>query len=230
MRVFFVGVCSFALASCLNNKSEKAESSDIDPQRIYHDYRITAEEERENVTIVLQYRDEEDGEPLTLDEAVSVKLDGVNLQPDSARLSGAYYEAERPLTEFQGSHTISLTDSKNKEHKAEFNFQPFTLAQELPERVSKKPFSIRLSNFPTDQRTVRLVMIDTSFASPDINEDFVIKNAEIRIGNDKLANLALGPVNMEIHFEEVRPLNKISREGGRLQVSYSLRRQFELVR
>jgi hypothetical protein len=157
-------------------------------------------------------------------------LDGVNLQPDSTKLSGAYYEAERPLAQFQGNHVISLTDSKNKEHKAEFAFQPFTLAEEIPAKVAKKPFSIRLANFPKDLDQVRLVMIDTSFASPDVNEEIGIENGEIRIENDKLANLALGPINLEIYFEEVRPLRKISREGGRLQVFYSLRRQFELVR
>lgn len=230
MKVFFVVVCSLALASCLNNKAEKEESKGIDPQTIFHDYRITAEEDRENVTIMLQYRIGKDGDPLSLNEALSVKLDGTPLQPDSTRLSGAYFEAERPLAEFAGNHTISLTDARNKEHKAEFNFQPFTLAEEIPERVPKKPFSIRVSNFQEGEGEVRLVMIDTSFASQDVNEDIVIENGEIRIGNDKLANLALGPVNMEIHFEEVRPLRKISREGGRLQLSYSLRRQFELTR
>jgi len=207
---------------------EKEASSGIDPQTIYHDYRITAEEDRENVTIVLQYRDGEDGAPIGLDEALGVKLDGADLQPDSTRLSGAYYEAERPLADFSGNHTITLTDARNKVHKAKFRFQPFTLAEEIPERVPKKPFSIRLNNFPEGE--ARLVMIDTSFVSPDINEDIVIKNGEISIGNDKLANLAFGPVNMEIHFEETKPLKKISREGGRILISYSLRRQFELTK
>jgi hypothetical protein len=230
MRVLFVLACfAFCFSSCLSNRQEE-KNTGVHPDLIYHDYKLTAEEGREEVTLMLQYRlGGEDGDPFLLDGSGKVSLDGMELKPDSAKLAGTFYEVSRPMEQFSGKHTIVFTDSREKEHKAEFRFEPFTLANEVPEQTLKRPFTIKLNNVPANPITIRLVMIDTSYGTTDVNEDLLIQNGEISIDNEKLANLASGPVTLEIYREEIVPLKGFSKEGGRISMTYGLRRQFEFI-
>ena len=229
MRVWFAFICLvFLLPSCLNNGDEAVKG--VDPEAIFHDYKISAEEGREEVTVVVQYRlGGKEGRPLLLDNPSKVSLDGTMLNPDSARLAGAFYEISIPLTSLGGKHAFVFTDSRQKEHKTEFRFEPFSLADEIPDQVRKKPLNLRLTNFPSGPTTVRLVVIDTSFATPDINEDLLVENSEIRIDDEKLANLSNGPITLEVYREEEKQLKGVSKKGGRILMTYSLRRQFEFV-
>lgn len=230
MRVLPIPVLLlFCLTSCLN-KAENGNDKDVNPEQIYYDYKVSAEEGREEVTVMLQYRlDGEDGIAQALEEPSKVSLDGTELMPDSAKLTGAFYEAIKPMEDFKGKHTIVFTDSRNKNHEEEFNFEPFTLASELPEQIRKSPFTIQLADIPYSLTRVHLVMIDTSYATADVNEEIVIEKGEIHIDEEKLANLSTGPVTLEIYREEKRPLKNASKAGGRILITYSLRRQFELV-
>ena len=230
MRVFCLFLALVLLFTSCQNNAEKKEAEGINPNAIYYDYRVWGEEEKENVTVMLQYRyGEEDGEAIFLDEPSKVSLDGMELKPDSAKLTGVFYEAIKPISEFKGAHTIVFTDSRQKEHKVEFSFQPFTLASELPAQVKKRPFIIKLANFPEKRTRIQLVMIDTSYITPDVNEEFEIERGEISIDKDKLANLFVGPVTLEIYLEEEKNLRSASRAGGRILITYGLRRQFEFV-
>ena len=230
MRLMFALVCLlFVLTSCLSNNAEERKEG-VSPETIFHDYKITAEEGREEVTVMVQYRlGGQEGTPLLLDEPSAVSLDGAVLKPDSAKFAGAFYEKSLPVATFSGEHTFIFTDSRDKEHKTTFRFVPFALADEIPEQVSKKPLSLKLANFPSNPTTVRLVMIDTSFATPDINEDVLIEKGEIRIDERRLANLAKGPITLEIYREEEKKLKDVFKTGGRILMTYSLRRQFEFV-
>lgn len=229
MRVLIGCVCLvFCLTSCVNNKQE--EPGGVHPDIIYHDYKLTADEDRGEVTMLLQYRlNGPDGDPFLLDAPSKVSLDGMELKPDSAKLAGTFYEFSRPIEAFKGSHTIVFTDSRSKEHEAEFSFEPFQLAEEIPEALPKKPFVIELDNVSPGGTKVRLVMIDTAFQTADVNEELEIKNGRIQITPDYLVNLATGPITLEIYTEEEKPLKGISRQGGRVAITYGIRRQFEFV-
>lgn len=217
------------LGSCQNNSQTEKETG-FNPKTIYHDYKISGEEGREEVTILLQHRlGGGDEETVFLDDS-RISLDDMELKPDSAKLAGTYYEIQRPAKEFKGKHTISFTDSRDKEHKAGFSYQPFTLAEEMPEQVNKKPFRLRLKDFPAGSAKLQLVMVDTSFGSKDVNEEVVVHNGELAITEKQLSNLSLGPITLELHYEEELPLDDFSRKGGRILITYSLRRQFEFVR
>lgn len=220
---------AFLLTSCLSNNREEANSG-VDPNMIFHDYKITAEEGLEDVTVMVQCRlGGKDGTPVLLEEPSKLSLDGAMLYPDSAKLAGAFYEKSLPVTSFAGEHTLVFTDSRKKQHTTKFQFEPFDLAQEIPDRVSKKPLLLKLSNFPAKPTNVRLVMFDTSFVTPDINEELLVEHGEIRIDETRLANLANGPITLEIYREEEKTLKGISRKGGRVFITYSLRRQFEFT-
>lgn len=230
MRTFsFLCFLIFILLSCTNN-TEIGSGKDVDPESIYYDYRVWAEEGKDDVTVMLQYRfGGEDGTTLVMEEPGKVVLDGVELTADSARLTGAFYEMVKPVKEFLGPHTIVFTDRNKKEHREEFQFQPFTLAAEFPEKLKKEPFTVKLKDFPSAPTTIQLTMTDTSFASKDVNEEILIERGEIRIDSNKLKKLTTGPVSFEIFWDNERPVKNASKEGGRLLISYGLRRQFELV-
>jgi hypothetical protein len=57
----------------------------------------------------------------------------------------------------------------------------------------------------------------------------MIRGGEIKVNEQKLAALSKGPVTLEIYTEEERPLKNASKKGGRILITYGLRRQFELV-
>jgi hypothetical protein len=229
MRKLLVLILTISLAACTNN-AEIGSAKDVNPESIYYDYRLWAEEGKDDATLMLQYRfGGENGTTLVLEEPCKVTVDGVPLQADSAKLAGAFYEMIRPLKEFTGKHTIVFTDANNKEHREEVNFQPFTLAAEFPEKLKKEPFTIKLNNFPSTPTNIRLVMTDTAFGSKDVNEEMLIEKGEIAVGMGKLNALEKGPVTLEIYLEDEKPLKNSSKEGGRMLVTYSVKRQFELV-
>ncbi|HEY0041550.1 MAG TPA: hypothetical protein VGB71_12840 [Flavisolibacter sp.] len=229
MRVLLGAFCVFfCLTSCLNNKQD--DPTAMHPDVIFHDYKLTADEDRGDVTMMLQYRlNGPEGEPFLLNEPSKVSLDGIELKADSAKLAGTFYEFSRPIQDFRGSHTIIFTDSRGKEHKAAFAFEPFMLAEELSEQISKSPFAIKLADFPKDPTPIRLVMIDTAYATTDVNEEMRIRDGIVPIDGQKLANLVKGPITLEVYREEEKPLQGISKKGGRISITYGLRRQFELV-
>ena len=219
----------FSLAACDNN-AEIGKAKDVKPESIYYDYKIWAEEGKEEATIMLQYRfGGEHGTTLVLDDPATVMFDGVELKVDSAKLTGAFYEVVKPVKELKGNHTIVFTDMNGKEHKENFSFEPFTLAAEFPEKVKKEPFTVKLNGFPPEPTNVRLVMTDTAFASKDVNEERVIERGELRIDSNELAALTKGPVTFEIYIEEEKPLKNPSKEGGRILITYGLKRHFEFI-
>ena len=118
---------------------------------------------------------------------------------------------------------------RGKEHKEDFSFEPFALAAEFPEKVKKAPFTVKLNRFPTEATNVRLVMTDTAFGSKDVNEEMVIRNGELRIDSNELSALTKGPITFEIYIEEEKPLKNASKKGGRILITYGLKRHFEFV-
>ena len=230
MRVFlFFFFLLFLFTSC-GNKADIGKVTDVKPEAIYYDYKIWGEEGKDDVTVMLQFRfGSKDGPALILDEPSKVTLDGVKLQGDSVSITGAFYELVKPLNEFRGEHTIIFTDSRKGEHKEEFNFLPFSLITELPEEIENRPFTIQLKDFPQQPTGIRLVMIDTSYQTMDVNEEIVIKEGQIPITANHLSALSAGPVTLEIYREEETPLKNASKKGGRLLMTYGLRRQFTLM-
>src|SRR3712207_5845550 len=84
-------------AGCTN--AEIGSSKDVASDGVYADYKIWAEEGKETVTVLLQYRmGGPDGTTLVLEPPGGVAFDGAPLKVDSAGITGAYYEASFPLS------------------------------------------------------------------------------------------------------------------------------------
>jgi hypothetical protein len=215
----------FFLFSCTSN--EIGNSKDVNPDAVFFDYKIWADESREDVTVNLQYRmGGKNGTTLVLDEPSNVLFDGEQLQPDSAKVTGAYYEIQRPFSSFAGKHTITFTDLNKKEYKEEFEFVPFTIDSISPVMHRGDLVFTFKGLDPVDYLNV--ILTDTSFTSADINDMDSIRDGKLIISANRLSALVNGPINLQFYKEIVKPLKSSTKEGGKLFISYGLKREFEL--
>lgn len=217
-------ICIF---SCTNDKAKHYK--EVNPESIYFDYQIRGEEEKEFVTCMFQFRYGEDDETtLVLEEPSKVVLDGEILKSDSAKYSGTYYEVNIDKQEFTGNHTITFTDIKGKQYTEDFIFSPFSLEQDLPDTIKRDSFSIYLQNVKKGTR-IRCVFTDTVFVSDGINKVRKIDSSgRLHFTRKELSALKSGPITLLLNLEEDRRLKNATKEGGRLSISYALRRDFEL--
>src|SRR6186713_2633162 len=158
----------FSLFSCTSD--EIGNSKDVNPDAVFFDYEVWAEEGKEDVTVNLQYRmGGKNGTTLVLDEPSKVILDGEQLKVDSAKITGAYYEVQRPLVSFMGKHTINFTDLNKKEYNEEFEFTPFSLDPEVPSILNRGDLVFDFIGLDSVD-VLSVTLTDTSFTSDDIND------------------------------------------------------------
>src|SRR5699024_3246876 len=109
--------------------------------------------------------------------SAKVFLDDVLLTADSARESGAFYEAQLPVEDFTGRHTIRYIDEAQKEHQEEFSFEPFQVS-DLEDVVSRKDLVLPLEGVKNGD-LLRVVMIDTAIDGEGVNEIDTIQNNQL---------------------------------------------------
>jgi len=216
----------FSLFSCTSN--EIGNSKDVNPDAVFFDYEIWAEEGKEDVTVNLQYRmGGKNGTTLVLDEPSKVILDGEQLKVDSAKVTGAYYEVQRPVASFAGKHTINFTDLNKKEYNEEFEFRPFSLEPDVPSTLNRGDLVFNFKGLePVDYLSV--ILTDTSYTSDDINDLDTIRNGRLVIKADRLSALINGPIHLQFFREQMLPLKNPTKEGGKFMITYGLKRDFEL--
>ncbi len=210
------------LFSCTNQSNQGADA-------VYADYAITAEEGSENVTCLFRfYNGSPNGATLVLEPPATVLLDDQPVPVDSAGLSGAFYEVQRPMVSFAGQHTILFKNADGKAFIEKFSFQPFSLTTEIDAAVPWGAITVQLSGLRQTEN-LRVLLIDTSFTTPDINDVQTVHNGRLVISPQALQNVTSGPVTLNLIKEEERPLQNGPGRGGKLSVTYSLSRQFELT-
>jgi len=231
-KICFPLLVSLLIVSCTGNfncnSNEIGNSKDVNPDVVFFDYSIRAEEGKEEVIVKLQYRmGGPNGTTLILDEPSKVELDGEKLPLDSAKLTGAYYEVLKSLPTFSGKHTIVFTDLNKKQYKEEFDFSPFTIDPPVPVSLSRGELVFDLKGLDSIDY-VRVVLTDTSFYSDDINEIDTVRNGKVVISAERLSTLTNGPINLEFYKEIEKPVENGTPEGGKIFITYGLKRGFEL--
>jgi len=214
------------LFSCTSD--EIGNSKDVNPDAVFFDYEVWAEEGKADVTVNLQYRmGGKNGTTLVLDEPSKVILDGEQLKLDSAKVTGAYYEVQKPLSSFTGKHTINFTDVNKKEYNEEFEFTPFTLEPDVPSTLNRGDLVFNFKGLDSVDY-LSVILIDTSFTSADINDVDTVRNGQLVIKADRLSALINGPIHLQFYREQTLPLKKATKEGGKFMITYGLKRDFEL--
>lgn len=227
-RFFILLVASvIVLSSCASN--EIGDSKDVNPEAVYFGYRVWGDEESGIVTVKLQYRfGGPDGTTLLLKDPAGVTFDGEPMHVDSSRFNGAYYELIKPAAEFNGKHEIVYTDHTERQYKQEFNFPFISLKTELPEEIKRNDIVFELNGAKENDR-VRILMTDTSFYSRGIDRIDSVKDGRLVVSKYDLADLMNGPIHLELIREQEKPLDDTTPEGGKLSLSYALKREFVLT-
>ena len=224
LSLFFVTVI---VAACNNADKTRERNTQA---KLFCDYKITGEEGHELVNCLFLFKQGgPEGRPVLLKDRANITLDGEIIYPDSAGLSGVIYDTTKPLSEFASKHNIVYTDVEGKAHSESFEFTPFSLAEEIPAKIEKASFTIRLNGLGEGKVPVRLVLADTAFATNDINEIVNVDNGNLLITDSMLQKLKAGPIFFEIVKEEEKNLRKESNTNGRIITSYGLKREFELT-
>ncbi len=227
IKQFFLGLLLMAatLTACNN---ENRESKGLNSGLVYTDYKISGEENKEAVTIFVQFRmGAKNGSTLVLEDGAKVELDGEQLRADSAGKSGAFYEVQKRLDEFSGTHTIVFTDVEGKEHPHEFEFFPFTLAEPIPAQVQRNAVIFNLEGLDSID-LIHIILTDTAFATDDINSIDTIRNGRLVINEQRLSGLKSGPVSLQLFRDKNQRVRKGGRTTGQVFTTYGLRREFEL--
>ena len=207
---------------------EIGSSKHVNPEAVFFDYEIWAEEGKEDVTVNLQYRmGGRNGTTLVLDEPSKVMLDGEQLQVDSAKVTGAYYEVQKPFTSFPGKHSITFIDLNRKEYKEEFEFNPFILDPDVPATLTRGDLIFNFKGLDSIAY-LNVILTDTSFNSADINDIDTVRDGRLMISAHRLSALVNGPINLQFHREMEKPIRNGTKEGGKLYIHYGLKREFEL--
>jgi len=215
------------VAAC-RNKDRLLKEAKYD--QLYFDYSVTAEEGDETVACVFQYRSGGEEGKATNIEPAKVLLDGNRVETDSAKLSGFFYEVQRPIDSFAGKHSIVFITPDDNEIRNEFEFFPFTVGKGLPERIKKKPFTIELKGFPKGERSVRLLLLDTAFESAGFNEMVPVIDGKVNIDAHILSSVKTGPVVLQLVSEEELALRRKNAVIGKISITYGLKREIQLVK
>lgn len=227
-RLFVLLLCILSISFVACTSNEIGNSEDVNPESIYFDYKIWGEEGNDNLTVKLQYRFAgENGTTLLLDGPGKVELDGEILKADSSKLTGVFYEIEKPVASFSGRHTITFTDGNNKQYKEVFLFEPITLTNPVPATIQRGDLVFEFNGL-SDDDNVRVLMTDTSYLSEEINRVDTVKNGRLIISKEELMALTNGPVHLEITKEIERSVKNGTPEGGKISISYGLKREFIL--
>lgn len=215
------------LTSC-KSKDKKTEPQ-LDIQSIYFDYKITAEEGYDNLTVLLKFRDEnKTGDPFTMPEGMKVMLDDEELVADSSAMNGTFYEVNKPIQDFTGKHKIVLSGTGGDDYTEEFTFSPVELLTVFPESVPKEDLQLEFTGLEKTDR-IRLLMTDTIFFNDGVNRIDTVLNNQLVISKNDLDKLASGPVLLEFIREFERPVDIGEKIKGRLRINYTLRRTINLV-
>lgn len=197
----------------------------MNPDALWFDYQVTGKEGNDNLTIMLQYKyGGEDGDAIA---AGNVLLDGEILPADSTKMTGVFYELHKPIASFTGNHHILFTDFNNKQYKEEFNFQPVVLSVLIADTLQRSELVFKLEGLEKEDY-IRVLLTDTSFINNGINRVDKLINGNLLISKADLESLANGPVQLELIREQERKVKNATEEGGRLLITYSLKREFFL--
>jgi hypothetical protein len=221
---FFFIILTVIISSCKNSDKNVT----VDPDTIFFDYKITGQEGDDKLTVMLQYKDgDEEGKAFAIEKPGAVLLDGESIPGDSTKRTGPFYEVNKPIASFAGKHTIVFTSPANKEYKEEFEFQPLSLITLITDSLQRDSLVFEFEGLESEDY-IRVVMTDTVFENDGINRVDTVINGRLIISKNDLQSLENGPVQLEFIREYERPVKKGTEQGGRLRITYGLKREFIL--
>ena len=215
---------SVLLMACLGTTGQ-----DADPDELFFDYKIWGEEGNDSVTVMLFFREEgPTGPTVRISEPGFVQLDGERLLPDSNLMTGVFYTVRKDVNQFTGKHSILYTDVNKKTYREDFDFRPFRLKGPFSDTLRRARLNIQLEGLDK-MDFVRVLLSDTSYPGEAIERLDTIWNNQLIISKSALSYLNSGPIFFELSKEDEWPVEKGTRAGGLVSVTYTLRRELFLL-
>lgn len=228
MRWCWALALGLLFAGCNEEEAAPAKKG-ISARDLYLEYQVWGDEARGYVNVLVQVRRRNNrGQTIRMDPPGFVKLDDEVLQPDSSRMTGVFYETQKPLEAFAGRHTLTVAHAKDEQVSDEFEYTPFTLATPLEGRVRREGLVLKLNGLKADDK-VRVTLVDTVFRTQDINELVPVVGGRLQLTAEQLREVKGGPVTLLLFKEEDRPIDNPALRGGKMAVTYGLMREFELA-
>ena len=221
MRLLYFLFLGLVLWGCgANDKEPLADASAADAESTYA---VTATEDG-LVTVLIQFGGADAVAQRRLQPDEAVVVDGEAVPADSSSVGGVFYELQKPLADFLGTHVITLTKSSKALYRDSFSIDPFFVPDTLAPLSFNEPLVLPLENF-TDT-AVRVLLVDTDFASADINETYPVVDGRLQIPAAHLqASLVPGPAVLELYLEK-----EMEKGRRKLNYSYSVKRDVVLLR
>jgi len=210
------------LSACANNEPDQPK--EMNNGNFYFDYTVVGDEENNDVTVKLQYRS--NGRSWLIPNPGKVELDGEVMAADSSRRNGYWYEVNKPLDEFEGQHQIVFTNN-GKTFKEVFDFSLMSLKTEIPPVVYRNDLVFEFNGVSAGDQ-VRVLLTDTGFYTRGIDRIDTVTDGQIVISRYDLDNVKDGPVTIEFYRETEQELEEATARGGRLAMTFGLRREFVL--
>ena len=224
---FLIALFSLCIfIACASN--EIGNSKDVNPQSIFIDYSVIAEETDDSVTCLAQFRFAgENGTTLVLNDPSCIKIDEMNVSVDSNNVMGAFYKRKFATASFAGSHSWKYIDRESNQYLTGFVFSPFKLKNKLPASQSRGDSLLIKLDGLQNGAMVSVQLSDTSSKTEDVILKNNIKNGELLIAASTWQYLRPGPVCVGIYntIDTSLPIDARPAEGGRLYVNYSLKKR-----
>ena len=212
---------------CQTSEKEPAKTS-LPLQDIYLHCQVTGDDEREFVSVLVQlFRAKPEGKAIKMEEPGFVELNGMVMEPDSTSVTGYFYELLIPTEDFRGEHKLTIADGNKDQASEIFSYTPFQMVSQPGTTISKQDLVFELRGLE-DREPVQLVLIDTVYRTSDINRIDTVENGKIRIAKEDLRDIREGPVTLLLFKEEKREIKAAQLKGGRLNLSFGVKREFEL--
>ncbi len=204
------------------DSNEIGDSKDVNPDKVYMDYRISYTEGEENVTLSFQYRFAGSaGTTLVLNGASQAELDGEKLKVDSSEGSGAFYNADKNFSHFTGNHTIKFTDINGKKFENSFDFNAFNVDALPPTVDPGKDLVISYNSVSLsadDYFEINSIYTDSSFHYQQAGSA-----NSITIPAKELMRQKEKAFSIDCTLYRQIPLSQTTSEGGSLKIFYRLK-------
>ncbi|MDB5253626.1 MAG: hypothetical protein JWP27_2795 [Flaviaesturariibacter sp.] len=218
----FSAVAILQLLACGAEESRPRRPA-ADVRTIYVEHAIRGSEDREDVTVTLQFRKGVSGTNMGLGTG-GVELDGNPLAGDSSALGGVFYDATIPAVSAPGMHVITYMGPRGPVADT-FVFRPFSVPPTLAGLRRGTDWSVAVSGLPNGTG-VLVALTDTAFLTNDIVETVPVSGGMIRLRAARLQKLATGPVLLELSSVDSHP--PANGAKGQIRVEYSVRRELLL--
>ncbi|MFZ4771484.1 MAG: hypothetical protein ACOYLO_14975 [Ferruginibacter sp.] len=217
------------LFSC--NTEEIGNSKDVAPDTIYTSYTMAYSEGESLVNCTAQFRFAGPlGTTLVLNNPSNIQLDGHSIPIDSSSSRGAFYEFNKPMSTFTGSHTWSFTDIAGKTYEEPFMFEPVTLQSELPATIKTADLLLKF-NGVNDNDSMSVTVIDTTKPDADNEQKYRISNGTVLLPAALFKNLKPGTLKLYCYLIRKKALQNCPKEGGLIsEIHYLKERTLTLER